>query len=191
MHAVKTKTRGHAACQSSPPRFLICNVYFNFCHTFNPLSNILPVSTVPVCLFAQAPVSLFKTIKNVERWPKKRANRGLSTARPPTVVRSRRSGFFLLQLRSSCCFRTSKNSFEPVLSPSIKRYETDALSVLLMRGPPVESTHTEIADTSSRQTQDLLVSPVVIAKRRYFQRGAILHGKLLRDAQLCGFLQPC
>lgn len=88
---------------------------------------------------------------------------------PVTVVRSRRargsSAFFLLQLRSSCCrcccccccCWTSKNSFEPVLSPAIKRYETDALSALLMRGPPVASTHTEIADNRSRQTRDLLL----------------------------------
>lgn len=102
---------------------------------------------------------------------------------PVTVVRSGRargsSAFFLLQLRSSCrrcccccCCWTSKNSFEPVLSPAINPYETDALSALLMRGPPVASTHTEIADNSSRRTRDLRLFAGSDCEKKVFPAGS-------------------
>lgn len=164
----------------------ISDIYFNLYHSFNPLLIILSQPFLCVCVCACPP---FTFQNNQKRWKKSKKQskqdcqpQDLRTqGAPVTVVRSRRargsSVFFLLQLRSSCCrccccCWTSKNSFEPVLSLAIKRYETDALSALLMRGPPVASTHTEIAGNSSRQTRDLLLFARSDCQKKVFPAGS-------------------
>lgn len=108
--------------------------------------------------------------------------------------------FFLPELRSSCgccccCCWTSKNSFEPVLSPATHLYNTGAQGLLFMWSALL---HTRIGSERAALMDEvffllflffLTLFVVILPGRIQTEEPSLLHGNFLFYGQLCGVLQ--